>query len=272
MLRALIWDVDGTLAETERDGHRVAFNGAFEALGIPWRWDVDTYGRLLRVTGGYERILHDMASRTDAPASQPEREALARELHRRKNALYEARVATGGIALRPGVRGLIDECIDWGVMTAIATTTGRGNVDALLRANLGEYWESRFRAVVCAEDAPRKKPDPQAYLLALQRLGIEADEAIAIEDSPNGLAAARAAGIATLVTRSAYFGDCTFDGALAECDDLAAPAPVRSPVVPFAHGPVSLRALREWLAFAAGGGWAACGGRAEGVGASRGNR
>jgi beta-phosphoglucomutase-like phosphatase (HAD superfamily) len=261
VLRALIWDVDGTFAETERDGHRVAFNDAFAALGIPWRWDVDTYGRLLRVTGGYERILHDMANRAEAPASQPEREALARELHRRKNVLYEARVATGGIALRPGVRALIDECIDWGVMTAIATTTGRGNVDALLRANLGEHWASRFRAVVCAEDAPRKKPDPQAYLLALQRLGIEADEAIAIEDSPNGLAAARAAGIATLVTRSAYFDDCAFDGALAECDDLASPAPVRSSVVPFARGPVSLRALREWLAFAAGGDKAARGAR-----------
>lgn len=248
MLRALIWDVDGTLAETERDGHRVAFNGAFEDLGVPWRWDVATYGRLLRVTGGYERILHDMASRADAPTSRRERETLARELHRRKNALYEARVASGAIALRPGVRELIDECADEGVTTAIATTTGRGNVAALLRANLGAHWESCFGAVVCAEDAPVKKPDPQAYLLALRRLGVDAGEAIAIEDSPNGLVAARAAGIATLVTRSAYFDDCAFGGALAVCADLASDAPLRSPVVPGARGPVSLHALRDWLA------------------------
>lgn len=250
MLRALIWDVDGTLAETERDGHRVAFNGAFESCGVPWRWDCATYGRLLQVTGGYERILRDMADRPEAPPAGPAREALARELHRRKNALYEGLVAGGRIALRPGVRALLDQCTAWGVMSAIATTTGRGNVDALLRANLGEHWESRFRAIVCAEDAPRKKPDPQAYLVALQRLGIEAGEAIALEDSPNGLAAARAAGIATVVTRSAYFLDCAFDGALAVCADLASDGPVGSDLDRGARGPVTLRALRDWLAAA----------------------
>jgi HAD superfamily hydrolase (TIGR01509 family) len=248
VLRALIWDVDGTLAETERDGHRVAFNDAFEACGVPWRWDADTYGRLLQVAGGYERILHDMASRPEAPASPRTREALARELHQRKNALYEAHVAAAGIGLRPGVRELLNECASQGVRAAIATTTGRGNVNALLRANLGEHWGWRFQAVVCAEDAPRKKPDPQAYLAALRQLRCEAGEAIALEDSPNGLAAALAAGIATVVTRSAYFQHCAFDGALAVCDDLASTAPLRSDAVPSAHGPVSLASLRRLLA------------------------
>lgn len=248
MLRALIWDVDGTLAETERDGHRVAFNDAFEACGVPWRWDAETYGRLLRVTGGYERILHDMATRPGAPASSRDRESLARELHRRKNALYEAFVAQGGVSLRPGVRELLDECARAGVTSAIATTTGRGNVAALLRATLGETWASCFAAVVCAEDAPRKKPDPQAYRLALGRLGCDAAEAIAVEDSPNGLAAARAAGIATLVTRSAYFRDCAFHGALATCEDLASHGPLDSDLPGSPHGPVTLSTLRELLA------------------------
>jgi len=250
VLRALIWDVDGTLAETERDGHRVAFNDAFEACGVPWRWDAGTYGRLLQVAGGYERVLHDMARRPEAPASPRAREELARELHRRKNALYEARIAAAGIALRPGVRELLDECASQGVLVGIATTTGRGNVNALLRANLGEHWGSRFEAVVCAEDAPRKKPDPQAYVAALRQLRCDASEAIALEDSPNGLAAALAAGIATVVTRSAYFQDCAFDGALAVCDDLASSGPLRSDAAPVTRGPVSLATLRRLLAAA----------------------
>ncbi|RPH61110.1 MAG: HAD family hydrolase, partial [Burkholderiales bacterium] len=237
-----------TLAETERDGHRIAFNSAFESCGVPWRWDVETYGRLLQVTGGCERILHDMAARPEAPAAPQARAALARELHWRKNAFYEAHVAAGRIGLRPGVRELLDECTSQGVLAAIATTTGRGNVAALLHANLGEHWGSRFQAVVCAEDARRKKPDPQAYLLALHRLDVDASEAIALEDSPNGLAAARAAGIATVVTRSAYFEDCAFDGALAVCADLASSGPLHSDCLPAAHGPVSLHALRDWLA------------------------
>ena len=99
-LRALLWDVDGTLAETERDGHRVAFNLAFEALGLPWRWDVARYGALLRVTGGRERLMHDMSTRTDAPPTPGERDALARALHARKNAIFGELVRGGGLPLR----------------------------------------------------------------------------------------------------------------------------------------------------------------------------
>ncbi|MCW7538617.1 HAD-IA family hydrolase [Aquabacterium sp. A7-Y] len=234
-LRALVWDVDGTLAETERDGHRVAFNLAFKEFGLPWRWDSVTYGRLLQVTGGRERLLHDFASRPGLPADAGERERLAAELHRRKNAIYATLLESRGIALRPGVRELIEAGCAEGVAQAIATTTSRANVEALLRHGLGADWRQRFAAVVCAEDAPAKKPHPQAYLLALQQLGCAAHEAIAIEDSPNGLAAARGAGIATVVTRSAYFARQPFDGALAVCEDLCTPQPV------------SLDRLRGWL-------------------------
>ena len=223
MLRALIWDVDGTVAETERDGHRIAFNRAFEQRGLPWRWDVPRYGELLLVTGGRERLLHDMATRADAPSGAREREALARELHGLKNAAYAALVAQGGITPRPGVLRLVDECRAAGVALAVATTTSRSNVDALFGSVWGPAWERRFTTVVCAEDAPVKKPNPQAYLLVLQRLGVVAAEAFALEDSPGGLAAAHAAGLACGVTKSVYFADAAFDGAAWVRDDLDAP-------------------------------------------------
>ncbi len=226
MLRALIWDVDGTVAETERDGHRVAFNRAFAEAGLPWRWGVAEYAELLEVTGGRERILTYLQRRGDAPAGATEREALARRLHPRKNAFYAELVAQGGIAARPGVRRLMDECRAQGMALAIATTTSRVNVDALFASLLGGDWQTWFAAVVCAEDAPDKKPHPQAYRLALQRVGVLPHEAFALEDSPNGLMAARAAGIACGVTRSAYFADAQFDGAAWVRDDLDAPPPV----------------------------------------------
>jgi HAD superfamily hydrolase (TIGR01509 family) len=226
MLRALIWDVDGTLAETEALGHRVAFNHAFAEAGLPWHWDEAGYGRLLQVNGGRDRLLAFMQGRSDAPPSLTERQALVRRLHPRKNAIYAELVAQGCITVRPGVLRLMDECRRQGVAMAIATTTGRANVEALLGQVLGSNWQAGFAAVVCAEDAPRKKPDPQAYLLALRRLGLPPAEAFALEDSPAGLQAALSAGLRCGVTRSLYFADARFDGAAWLRDDLDAPPPV----------------------------------------------
>ncbi|MBA4176478.1 MAG: haloacid dehalogenase [Leptothrix sp. (in: Bacteria)] len=223
MLRALIWDVDGTVAETERDGHRIAFNQAFEQLGLTWRWDVVHYGELLKVTGGRERLLLDMLTRADAPAEAWQRDQLAGDLHRRKNLAYARLIDEGGIAARPGVLRLVDECRAAGVALAVATTTSRSNVEALFASLWGPGWQGIFTTVVCAEDAPVKKPHPQAYLLALQRLGVAAGEALALEDSPNGLVAARAAGLACGVTKSVYFAHASFDGAAWVRDDLDAP-------------------------------------------------
>jgi HAD superfamily hydrolase (TIGR01509 family) len=196
-LRAVLWDVDGTLAETERDGHRVAFNLAFEEAGLPWRWDEARYGELLRVAGGRERLLADMETRRDAPAD-------AAELVRQDK-----------LHLRPGVRALMDECEEQGVAMAITTTTSRSNLDALLSANLGRGWSKRFAAVVCGEDVSRKKPDPEVFNKALERLAVAPAAAIAIEDSPDGAAAARAAGVPVMVTRSFYFADAPIDAAVA---------------------------------------------------------
>jgi HAD superfamily hydrolase (TIGR01509 family) len=220
-LKALLWDVDGTLAETERDGHLVAFNAAFKELGLPWHWDDATYARLLRTTGGRERLLLDMANRADAPAEGAARERLAMALHQRKNAHYAHIVAQGQMAPRPGVLTLINEARLAGLQQAIVTTTTRANVDALLQMLSGAHWQGTFTVVVAAEDAPRKKPDPQAYRLALQRLGLAAHEAVAIEDSGNGVRAACNAGVPVLMARSQYFADDDASGALAVYESLA---------------------------------------------------
>jgi HAD superfamily hydrolase (TIGR01509 family) len=214
-LEALLWDVDGTLAETERDGHRVAFNLAFEAFGVPWRWDEAHYGKLLRITGGRERILHDMRDRSDAPVLAAEREQLAAAVHARKNAIYAELVATGSIPLRPGVAELLDETLARGLRLAIVTTTSRSNVDALLRVHFGADWRDRFAVVVCGEDVARKKPDPEAYARALDALSVGPLAAVAFEDSPGGVAAARSADVPVVVTRSAYFPNDTVEGAIA---------------------------------------------------------
>ena len=246
-LKALIWDVDGTLAETERDGHRVAFNEAFKALGVPWRWSEARYGELLRVTGGFERLLHDMAAQADAPTSQQEREQLARRLHKAKNERYAQIVAAGSIALRGGVRELLDECTAASLPMAIATTTSRSNVDALLAAQLGTRWEQRFACVVCAEDAPSKKPDPQVYRIALQRLSLQADQVLAIEDSPAGVQACVSAGVPVIVTRSVYFADAPVPGACAFGPGLHS-AEGWQPAATGADGRIALAQLRHFLA------------------------
>ncbi len=212
MIDALLWDVDGTLAETERDGHRVAFNTAFEAEGLPWHWSVARYGELLEITGGRERLLHDMASQADAPQGSVEREQLARRLHERKNAIYAQLLHDQGIAFREGVRDLMDEAVAHGARLAIVTTTSRSNVDALLRVHFGVAWSSRFASVVCGEDVAAKKPAPDAFVLALEQLALAPERCVAIEDSPNGVIAARRAGVPVVVTRSIYFEHASFEG------------------------------------------------------------
>jgi HAD superfamily hydrolase (TIGR01509 family) len=215
MLKSLLWDVDGTLAETERHGHLKAFNLAFEALRLPWRWSPEYYGELLAVAGGRERLLHDMQRQGRDPAGLEERQALAQQVHLLKNRIYASIVATGGLPLREGVRELLQDCAQAGLRVGIVTTTSRSNVDALLQAHLGKAWEEQFATVISADEAPRKKPHPQAYLAALHALQLPPHEAVAIEDAPAGLAAAQAAAIPVIVTRSYYFPSTEAPGALA---------------------------------------------------------
>jgi HAD superfamily hydrolase (TIGR01509 family) len=215
MIKSILWDVDGTLAETERDGHLKAFNQAFEALGLPWRWSEQRYAELLAVAGGRERLLHDIQSRGHAAAHPEERQALAERLHHLKNELYARIVAGGHLPLREGVRELLDDCERARVQMGIVTTTSRSNVEVLLTTHLGKDWESKFATVVCAREAPNKKPDPQGYLLALGALKLRPHEVVALEDADAGVAAARAAGVPVIVTRSHYFAAGDSQGALA---------------------------------------------------------
>ncbi len=196
-LKALLWDVDGTLAETELQGHRVAFNRAFAERGMPWRWDPPTYLELLAISGGRERLRAFLAGQGHDP-SEEEVEALQRSKQRH----YRSLVERGEVRLRPGVRRLIAETAAAGIRQAIVTTSGRTAVSALLQSQLPDL-AAELPLWICGEDVPRKKPDPAAHALALERLGLEPWQAVAIEDSGNGLAAARAAGLRCLVTLSA---------------------------------------------------------------------
>src|SRR5258708_30724589 len=215
MIKSILWDVDGTLAETERDGHLEAFNQAFEALGLPWRWSEQRYGELLAVAGGRERLLHDMQSQRLVPTLPKERQALAERVHRLKNELYARIVAGGELPLREGVRELLDDCERARVRLGIVTTTSRSNVEVLLQTHLGKDWESTFDTVVCAQEAPEKKPHPQAYLLALDTLKLQPHGAVAMEDAQAGIAAAQAAGVPVIVTRSHFFASVESEGVLA---------------------------------------------------------
>lgn len=243
-LRAILWDVDGTLAETERDGHRVAFNLAFSTLDIPWRWSEARYGELLAVAGGLERILHDMDTQVAAPADRSARVRLATRLHRLKNQCYVRLIGAQAVGLREGVRELMSDCEAAGVHMGIVTTSGLGNVAALLHPNLGGSWRSRFSVVVCAEEVARKKPDPQAYQRALEQLGLRAAEVVAIEDSPVGVTAARSACIAVLVTRSFYFASADVSGAMAVGPSLVHSAGWHPR--PEVTGRIDLRQICQW--------------------------
>jgi HAD superfamily hydrolase (TIGR01509 family) len=220
-LRAILFDVDGTLAETERDGHRVAFNRAFSDAGLPWHWDERLYGQLLAVTGGRERIAHYARQYAPDWLAAPDAEARIAKLHKSKNAAYEALVRSGAVTLRPGVAELFDAIEAAGLLLGIVTTTSRGNIDALLTSTLGAQSLDRFAVIVAGEDVARKKPDPEAYLLALQKLALPAQACIAVEDSRNGLRAALAASIATFIVRSLYAWDEDFSGAAAVFDSYS---------------------------------------------------
>ncbi|MEP6502995.1 MAG: HAD-IA family hydrolase [Betaproteobacteria bacterium] len=214
-VKAVLWDVDGTIAETERDGHRVAFNRAFVACGLPWHWSEERYGCLLAITGGRERLLRDMCDRPDAPQGAEQREALARRVHEAKNSIYPDLLRQVRLPLRDGVMHLMTQCRSRGVRMGIATTTSRACVTALLQLHLGDQWRDWFQALVCGEDVQRKKPDPQVYVRALRELRASPSEVVAIEDSPAGAAAARAADLAVVLTRSSYFQHDDIHGAVA---------------------------------------------------------
>lgn len=215
-LKALIFDVDGTLSETE-ELHRRAFNETFAAAGMDWYWTMEDYRDLLKTTGGKERMRrHRIDKREEGPSD----ERIA-ELHRIKTERYGELMTHGGASLRAGVAALVEEARKAGLKVAVATTTNRPNVDTLCEACWGKPAEEVFDVIAAGDEVGAKKPAPDVYLLALERLGLRAQECIAFEDSVNGLTSAREAGLTCIVTPSIYTDHERFDGAAMILKDLS---------------------------------------------------
>jgi HAD superfamily hydrolase (TIGR01509 family) len=221
-LQALIFDVDGTLADTERDGHRVAFNAAFAEAGLDWHWSVELYGQLLAITGGKERIRHFVATCQPPLPPGEDLNALIARLHQAKTRHYTALLAQGGIPLRPGVKRLLQEARAAGIRLAIATTTTPENVTALLEHTLPESL-SWFEVIAAGDIVPAKKPAPDIYFYTLEQMGLPPQACLAFEDSENGLRSAQQAGIPTVVTVNDYTRDQDFSGAALVLDHLGEP-------------------------------------------------
>ncbi len=236
VLQGLIFDVDGTLADTERDGHRPAFNAAFREAGLDWEWDEALYGELLAVTGGKERIAHFVSRHRPDFARLPDVAERIAALHKAKTRHYTQLAAAGGIPLRPGVARLLHEARSAGLRLAVATTTTPENVSALLVPALGADAMSWFEVVGAGDVVPAKKPAPDIYLWVLERLGLPASACLAFEDSENGLQASLGAGLATVVTPCGYTRGQNFSGAAAVLDSLEE---------------VAMPDLRTWLSGAA---------------------
>lgn len=219
-IKAIIFDVDGTLADTEEQ-HRIAFNQAFAQSGLDWQWDVPLYDQLLAVTGSKERIRYYLRDFLPGFAKPADYDGFVRQLFALKTQHYGAMVRSGRIPLRPGIKTLVEEAHGAGIALGIATTTAPENVAALLEVGLGSHWADLFGAVGCGDMVPHKKPAPDVYLWVLQQLGVRAAECIALEDSDNGLRASLAAGIRTYITVSAYTRAHRFEGAAAVFEDLS---------------------------------------------------
>lgn len=219
-IKAIIFDVDGTLADTE-DAHRKSFNKAFAENGLDWNWDVALYDKLLKVTGGKERIKYFVESFAQGFAKPADYDGFVKNLHAVKTGHYTAMLRDGLIPLRPGIKQLITEAHRAGMTLAIATTTTPENVSALLEVGLGKDWEKYFSANGCGDIVPNKKPAPDIYDWVLRELKLNPADCIALEDSYNGLHSALAAGIRTYITVNPYTSKQDFTGATAVFDDLS---------------------------------------------------
>ena len=249
-LEALIFDVDGTLADTERDGHRLAFNTAFHEFNLDWNWDVATYGQLLAVTGGKERMKHYVDTMRPDFQKPKDFDSLVIELHKAKTRHYTTLLAEGGIPMRPGVKRLLHDARSQGLRLAIATTTTPENVSVLLEHSLAPDAMSWFEQIGAGDIVPAKKPAPDIYKWVLDRLGLKPAQCLAFEDSENGIRASQGAQLKTVITINDYTVDHDFTGAIAVLSDLGEPnAPFK--VVQGDVGSkqyVDLELLRVWHA------------------------
>ena len=219
-LEALLFDVDGTLADTERDAHRVAFNLAFKEAGLDWDWTVPLYGELLAITGGKERIKHYIDNYLNGFTYEGDLPAFIRSLHESKTEYYKKVLAEGDIELRPGVERLIREARDAGLKLAIATTTTPENVEVLIKHTLGLDALNWFEVIAAGDIVPAKKPAPDIYIYAMEQMGVTPEQCLAFEDSENGIHSTNDANLCTVITVNDYTRDHDFNGAALVIDQL----------------------------------------------------
>ncbi|OYY93410.1 MAG: phosphatase [Hydrogenophilales bacterium 28-61-23] len=250
MIKALLFDVDGTLADTERDGHRPAFNAAFQEFGLDWNWDVALYGQLLAVTGGKERMKYYVENFRPDYVKPSDFDVMVAALHKAKTAHYTRMLAQGGIPLRPGVKRLLQEARDQGLILGVATTTTPENVTELLRHSLAPDGPEWFQVIAAGDIVPAKKPAPDIYVWAMRQLGLKPEECLAFEDSENGIRSSLGANLRTVVTINDYTRDHDFSGALAVLSDLGesgAPYERLDPAAKGERGVLDMARLRSWL-------------------------
>ena len=210
-LKALIFDVDGTLAETEKDGHRVAFNLAFKDANLPWQWDIDLYGELLEIGGGKERLGHYLQHYQPEYQPNEELDIFIRRLHQDKSNYYRQLLENSSIPLRIGVQRLLQEAYQAGIKLAIASTASVDNVKALLENSLDGEMGKLFSVIAAGDMVEKKKPAPDIYLLALEKLNLSPEECLAIEDTNQGLIASTTAGLRTVITVNEYTQNQNFE-------------------------------------------------------------
>jgi HAD superfamily hydrolase (TIGR01509 family) len=211
-MKALIIDCDGVLADTERDGHRVAFNKAFAKKGLPIEWDVELYGKLLKISGGKERMRHYF-DEYGWPGGVSDEDALITELHKLKTDLFMHIIESGELPLRPGVARLVDEAIAADVRLVVCSTSNERAVNLVVERLLGPQRKARFAVILAGDVVSKKKPDPEIYNLACRELGLAPSECVVVEDSRNGLLGAKAAGMYCIVTTNGYTKDEDFSEA-----------------------------------------------------------
>lgn len=251
-MTALIFDCDGVISDTERDGHLPAFNQLFEEAGVPLRWTEETYGQALRIGGGKERLAAlltpEVARELGLPADPEQRRTIVARWHQRKTQIYVELARSGMLPPRPGIVRIVDEARAAGWQLAICSTSAEPSVRAILGSTVGPEVAAGF-TVLAGDVVPRKKPAPDIYLLALERLHVDARDAVVVEDSRNGLLAATAAGLVTVVTVNGYTEDEDFREAALVVSSLGDPGgpPARTLADPHRIAPgayVTLAVLR----------------------------
>lgn len=225
-LKALIFDCDGVLVDTERDGHRVAFNQVFAQKGYSFQWGIELYGELLKIAGGKERMRF-FFDKNGWPPDITDKDALIKEMHKLKTDSFMEIIDSGQLPLRPGVTRLIDEAIAENITLAVCSTSNERAVNLIMDRLLGQQRKNKFSTILAGDVVSKKKPDPEIYNLARQHLSLAANECMVVEDSRNGLLAAKKAGMNCIVTISGYTSNEDFTEADKVVDKLGDPPDIK---------------------------------------------